>query len=103
MARIKTGDTVVVLSGKDRGKSGKVLAVFPARDRALVEHINLVTHFERRSQQHQAGGVVEREGAIAVSKLALLCPKCRRPSRISWSVAGDGGKQRICRRCREVL
>ena len=80
-----------------------MLQVWPGRGRALVERLNLMKHFERRSQQHQAGGVVEREGAIAVSKLALLCPKCRRPSRISWSVAGDGGKQRICRRCREVL
>ena len=103
MARIKKGDTVAVLTGKDRGKTGKVLQVWPGRGRALVERLNLMKHFERRSQQHQAGGVVEREGAIAVSKLALLCPKCRRPSRISWSVAGDGGKQRICRRCREVL
>ena len=80
-----------------------MLQVWPGRGRALVERLNLMKHFERRSQQHQAGGVVEREGAIAVSKLALLCPKCRRPSRIGWSVAGDGGKQRICRRCREVL
>ena len=103
MARIKTGDTVVMLSGKDRGKSGKVLAVFPARDRALVEHINLVTHFERRSQQHQAGGVVQREGAVALSKLALTCPKCRRPSRLGWVVSAQGTKQRVCRRCQDPL
>ncbi len=103
MARIKKGDTVVVLSGKDRGKSGKVLAVFPARDRALVERINLVTHFERRSQQHQAGGVVQREGAVALSKLALTCPKCRRPSRLGWVVSAQGTKQRVCRRCQNPL
>ena len=103
MARIKRGDTVTVLSGKDRGKSGKVLAVFPERARALVERLNLVKHFERRSQQHQAGGIVEREGAIALAKLALVCPKCRRPSRACWAVSADGGKQRVCRRCREAL
>ena len=103
MARIKKGDTVTVLNGKDRGKSGKVLQVWPARDRALVERINLVTHFERRSQQHQAGGVVQREGPVALSKLALSCPKCRRPSRTGWTVSPQGDKQRRCRRCKEPL
>jgi len=103
MARIKKGDTVTVLNGKDRGKTGKVLQVWPGRERALVERLNLVKHFERRSQQHQAGGVVEREGAIALSKLALVCPRCRRPARAGWSVSADGEKQRVCRRCREAL
>ena len=103
MARIKKGDTVVILSGKDKGKSGKVLKVWPEEERALVERLNLVKHFDRRSQQNQAGGIVEREGSLALSKLALLCPKCRRPSRIGWRIAVDGGKQRICRRCQEIL
>ena len=103
MARIKKGDTVVVLSGKDKGKSGKVLKVWPEQERALVERINLVKHFERRSQQNQAGGIVEREGALALAKLALLCPKCRQPSRVGWRVSADGGKQRICRRCQEIV
>lgn len=103
MARIKKGDTVTVLNGKDRGKSGKVLQVFPARDRALVERINLVTHFERRSQQHQAGGVVQREGPVALSKLALSCPKCRRPSRTAWVSSAQGTKQRVCRRCKDPI
>lgn len=103
MARIKKGDTVAVLSGKDRGKTGKVLQVWPERDVALVERLNLVKHFERRSQQHQAGGVVEREGAIAISKLALFCPRCRRPSRTGWSVSAEGEKQRVCRRCRDAV
>jgi len=103
MARIKKGDTVAVLSGKDRGKSGKVLQVWPDRDRALVEHLNMVKHFERRSQQNPQGGVIERESAIALSKLAPVCPNCRKPSRVGWSVSGDGQKQRLCRRCQGVL
>jgi large subunit ribosomal protein L24 len=102
MARIKKGDMVTVLSGKDRGKSGKVLEVWPDRERALVEHLNLLKHFERRSQQNPQGGVIEREGSIALSKLAPSCPHCHKPARIGWSVAGDGQKQRICRRCRGV-
>ena len=103
MARIKKGDMVSVLSGKDRGKTGKVLQVWPVEDRALVERINLVKHFERRSQQNQQGGVIEREGPIALSKLSLVCPRCRRPSRVAWLLTGTGEKQRVCRRCQEIL
>ena len=103
MARVKKGDTVAVLSGKDRGKTGKVLRVWPQLDRALVERINLVKHFERRSQQNQAGGIVEREGALSLSKLAPLCPRCRKPARVGWTFSGDGTKQRICRQCKDVL
>ena len=103
MARIKKGDLVAVLSGKDRGKTGKVLRVWPERDAALVERVNLVKHFERKSQQHPAGGVIEREGAVALAKLAPVCPRCQKPSRIGWSVSGDGEKQRICRRCEGTL
>ncbi len=103
MARIRKGDTVTILSGKDRGKTGKVLQVWPQRHRALVERLNLVKHFDRPTQQNQAGGIVEREGAIALSKLALICPRCSKPSRIGWTVSGEHAKQRICRRCNEVL
>ena len=103
MARIRKGDTVSVLSGKDRGKSGKVLQVWPEAGRALVERINLVKHFDRRTQQNQAGGIIEREGAIALAKLALVCPKCRKPARVGWSVISEQEKRRVCRRCDEVL
>ena len=103
MARIKKGDLVSVLSGKDRGKSGKVLQVWPQTSRALVEHVNLVKHFDRRSQQNQAGGIIAREGAIALAKLAVVCPKCQKPSRVKWNVSDTSGKQRLCRRCEEPL
>ena len=103
MARVKKGDTVRVLSGKDRGKSGKVLRVWPEEGRALVERLNLVKHFERRSQQNPAGGIIEREGALALAKLAIFCSKCQQPARVSWSVGADGDKRRVCRRCKEVL
>jgi len=102
MIRIKRGDTVAVLSGKDKGKTGKVLQVFPERERALVERLNLAKHFERRTQQNQAGGVIEREAPMPLSKLGLWCPRCRRPSRVGVEATGDG-KRRICRRCREAL
>ena len=103
MARIKKGDTVAILSGKDKGKTGKVLQVWPEGDRALVERINLVKHFERRSQQNQTGGIIEREGAVALSKLMLVCSRCRQPARAGWTVSAAGDKQRVCRRCQEIL
>lgn len=103
MARIRKGDVVTVLSGKDKGKTGKVLRMLPEREKALVERINLLKHFERRSQQNPKGGIVEREGAIALAKLTLQCQKCRRPARIGWAVTPAGDKQRICRRCKDVL
>ena len=81
MGGLRKGDTVVVLSGKDRGKTGKVLSVLPDRERALVERVNLLKHFDRRTQQNQAGGVIEREAPLHVAKLALMCPKCRKPYR----------------------
>ncbi len=103
MATIRKGDTVAVLSGKDRGKTGKVLQVWPQQGRALIERINLLKNFERRSQQHQAGGIVEREHPVPLSKVGLVCPKCRRPSRVGWLLQADGAKQRICRRCKGVM
>ena len=102
MARVKKGDQVAVLSGKDRGKTGKVLQVWPERGRALVERLNLAKHFERRSQQNPSGGIIEREAAIALAKLALVCPACRKPTRVGYSVDG-GKKQRICRRCKGII
>ncbi|MBI4340939.1 MAG: 50S ribosomal protein L24 [Candidatus Omnitrophica bacterium] len=102
MARIKKGDQVYVLSGKDRGKTGKVLQVWPAPQQALVERVNLLKHFDRRNPKNQAGGIVEREGPLALSKLALFCPKCRKPSRVGFSVSGEA-KQRLCRRCKAVI
>ena len=103
MARIKKGDLVVVLSGKDRGKSGKVLQVWPGDDQALVERLNLAKHFDRPKDQNQPGGIIERERPIPLGKLAPLCGKCGKPARVSWQASPQGQKQRICRRCKDVL
>ncbi len=102
MARIKKGDMVAVLSGKDEGKTGKVVRVWPQRDVALVERLNLMKHFERRSQQHPSGGVIEREAPIPLAKLAPVCPRCHKSARVGWVVSGPD-KRRICRRCKDVV
>ena len=102
MARLKKGDTEVILSGRDRGKRGKVLNVFPQRQAALVERTNLVKHFERRSQTNPSGGIIEREAPMALSKLAIVCPRCNRPARLGMRLTNDT-KTRVCKRCQEAL
>ena len=102
MLKLKKGDTVAVMAGKDRGKRGKVLQLLPERGRALVERINLMKHFERKSNQNQQGGIVEREVPVAVAKLAVVCPRCNKPTRIGIRVT-DNTRQRICKRCQEVV
>ena len=103
MVRIRKGDTVAVLSGKDRGKRGKIIEVLPGRGMARVERLNLLKHFERRTAQDKPGGIIEREAPIALGKLAPVCPRCDRPSKVGFRAAEGQAKQRVCRRCGEVL
>ena len=102
MARLRKGDTVAVLSGKDRGKQGKIVRMVTAEGAAVVEQLNLVTHFERRTSAEQPGGIIRREAPIALDRLALVCSRCAKPTRVGFIVNGDV-KQRICKRCREAI
>jgi large subunit ribosomal protein L24 len=100
-ARIKTGDEVIVVGGKDRGKRGKVLRVEPRKDRVYVEGLNIVKRHTRPSQgtgaQQQAGGVIEKEGGIHVSNVMLLDPKDGKPTRIGIEIE-DGKRYRVAKR-----
>ena len=102
MSRVKKGDLVQVLTGKDRGKQGKILRVLPHREAAIVERINLMKHFERRTRADQPSGILAREVPIAVSKLALVCPRCNKPTRIGMRLS-NGSKHRVCKQCQEVI
>ncbi len=101
--RIKKNDQVVVISGKDRGKKGRVMRVFPAKSMALVEKINYRKVAVRRSQTNPKGGVLEMEGKIHISKLKLVCPRCAKPTRVQYSILADSTKQRTCKLCHELL
>ena len=103
MAKLRKGDTVQVLNGKDRGKQGKILSLSPKQASALVERLNLAKHFERRSQTNQAGGILERESPIPLQKLALICPRCSKPTRVGFRLNDGAAKQRMCKRCHEVI
>jgi len=92
--RIRKGDKVKVLAGRDKGKTGKVIHVYPKKDRALVEGINIAKKHIRRSQQHPQGGILNQELPIHLANLALLDPTSSKPTRLKTIVAKDGSKQR---------
>jgi large subunit ribosomal protein L24 len=103
MNKIKKNDTVYVLTGRDKGKTGKVFMVFPDRRRALVEGINYVKKHARKTSKDQQGGIVQKESSIDLSNLALFCKTCSKPSRFGINVLADGTKSRYCKRCKEVI
>ena len=100
---VKTGDTVVVLSGKERGKKGKVMAVSPKEGKVIVEKINMVSKHMKPRRMGETGGIVKAEGAMYVSKVQVICPACKKPTRVGHKKLADGSKQRICKRCGETL
>lgn len=94
---VKTGDTVVVLSGKDKGQKGKVLEVSPKEGKVIVEGLNMVTkHVKPRSAQQQ-GGIVNAEAAMYASKVQAVCPKCGKRTRVAHKFLEDGTKVRVCK------
>ena len=95
---VKKGDTVVVLSGKDRGKQGKVLGTVPADGKVVVEGINMVTCHVKPRKQGEQGGIVKREAALAACKVQVVCPKCSKATRVAHKVE-NGKKTRVCKRC----
>ena len=100
---VKKGDTVQVITGKERGKSGKILKAFPAKGRVIVEHLNMIKKHTKRRSQGQGGGIIEREGTIHVSNVMLVCPSCRKATRLGKKLLEDGSKARICKKCGEVV
>ena len=96
--KIKTGDKVIVLSGKDKGKTGKVLGTVPSERKVVVEGINMVTCHIKPRKQGEEGGIVKREAAIAACKVQVVCPKCNKGTRVAHKIEGDK-KIRVCKHC----
>ena len=101
--RVRRGDTVAVIAGKERGKRGKVLRVSPGDGRVLVEKVNMVKKHQRPTQKLRQGGIIEREGALHLSNVLLVCGRCDRPVRIGIKELADGRKVRVCKRCGEPI
>jgi large subunit ribosomal protein L24 len=102
-AHVRQGDTVVVVAGKERGKRGKVLRVFPDKGRVVVEHVNLIKKHQRPTQKLRQGGIIEREGPIHVSNVMVVDPRGDRPTRVGVRVLADGRKVRVARRSGELI
>lgn len=103
MLKLRKGDTIQVVKGKDAGKKGKVLEIFSDSSRALVEGINLVKKHKRQTQQDQKGGIVSIEAPISIANLKFLCKHCNRPVRVGFKLLSDGTKSRFCKSCKEVI
>jgi len=101
---IRRNDTVIVTTGKDSGKRGRVLKVIRDKNRVVVEGVNTIKrHTKPNPQRNIKGGVVEREAAVHASNVQLVCPECGKPTRIGRKILGDGRKVRICRKCEGVV
>lgn len=106
--KIKKGDTVLIRTGDDKGKTGKVLKVFSEKNRVIVEGVNFIKRHTRQTQRAQKGGIIEKEAPVHVSNLMLYCPKCSTPAKLSFRILGGeesekSSKVRICRKCGEIV
>jgi len=99
--KIKKGDTVLIISGKDKGKKDKVLQVFPAKNQILVARVNLRKKHQKPKKAGQKGQIVQMPGPISASNAKLICPKCGKPTRTGYnnSRIGEKKKERICKKC----
>jgi large subunit ribosomal protein L24 len=102
-AHVRKGDLVAVIAGRERGKRGKVLRVLPDEGRVLVEKVNMIKKHQRPTQKLRQGGIIEREGALALANVLLVCGRCNGPVRTGIKVLGDERRVRVCKRCGEPI
>ena len=95
---VKKNDTVVVLSGKDKGKQGKVLSVDPKAGKVVVEKVNMVSRHQKPRKQGEEGGIIQKEAPLYACKVMAVCPKCNKATRVAHKVEG-GKKVRVCKHC----
>jgi len=102
--KIKKNDTVMVVTGRDRGKTGKVMRVLPEAGRVVIERLNIVKrHTKSSGGAQRPGGIIEKEAPIAISNVMIFCDRCNAPVRVGIKANDDGTKSRVCRRCSEVI
>ncbi|HEY7716693.1 MAG TPA: 50S ribosomal protein L24 [Candidatus Binatia bacterium] len=101
--QIRKNDSVMVIAGKERGKTGKVLRVLPDKDAVIIERLNMVKRHTKPRGPQQSGGIIEKEAAIHASNIMIMCDKCNAPARVGQKILADGKKIRICRNCKEAL
>lgn len=100
---VKKGDTVEIISGKDKNKRGKVLAAYPSKGKIIVEGVNLQTKHKKARSAEQQGGIIHQEGSIYSSKAMLVCKRCNKATRVGHKILEDGTKVRVCKVCNETI
>lgn len=100
--RLKKGDTVKVIAGKEKGKTGKILNIASDKDQVVVEKLNIVKRHKRPDAKGK-GGIVEKEGPINISNVMFFCNKCDTGVKVGYKILEDGGKARVCKKCNEIL
>jgi large subunit ribosomal protein L24 len=100
---VAKNDTVEIISGEDKGKRGKVLKTFPEKSRIIVEKVNFIKRHTRPTQKNPQGGILEKEAPIHVSNVMVVCPKCGKPTRVGHKRLADGFKERVCKKCDEMI
>ena len=101
--KIKRNDMVMVIKGRDRGKTGKVMRVIPEQGRVVVERLNIVKRHSKPRGAASPGGIVEKEAPLRIENVMMFCDRCNAPVRVGWKHNADNTKSRICRRCNEAL
>ncbi len=101
--RVAKDDTVIVIAGDDKGKTGKVLKVFPKKQRIIVEGINFIKRHTRARSRMEPGGVIEKEGSIHISNVMVVCPRCGEPTKPKRTRLVEGRRVRVCDKCNEII
>ncbi|MDR0859073.1 MAG: 50S ribosomal protein L24 [Oscillospiraceae bacterium] len=101
--KLKRDDKVIVLSGKDKGKQGKIISVDPKGGKVIVEGVNVATMHRKPRRQGDSAGIIKLETPIYASKVQRVCPKCDKPTRIGYKFSEDGSKSRTCKKCGEEI
>ena len=100
---VKKNDMVKIIAGKEKGKAGKVLRVFPAKGRVVVENLNVIKRHTRPTQLNPEGGIIEKEAPLSLSNVMLVCGSCNEPARTGVRDLDDGSKARYCKKCNEIV
>lgn len=101
--KIKKGDTVMVIAGRERGKTGKVLSLDLERGKVVVEKLHIIKRHTKPNQKNRQGGILEREAPVALSNVLLYCANCQKPVRVGIKLAEDGRRLRVCKKCRDTV
>ncbi len=101
--KLKKGDTVLVISGKDKGKKGKIITTNPETGKVIVEGVNMATVHTKPKKAGESGGIVSKEAALAACKVMAVCPKCHKATRLKIDVNAKGEKTRVCKACGNTL